>query len=122
MNSQEISVTYRWTAKPGKMDELKSIYESVARDTEANEPGVPWMNCYQAQGADALIIQEVFQDAAALGAHFAETASKYFPRLLAIADPGPFFFCGNVPEEIMQAASGMNLDALFATRLYGFAR
>jgi len=117
-----ISVTYKWTAKPGKMDELKTIYESVARETEANEPGVPWMNCYEVQGSDALIIQEVFQDGAALGAHLAETAAKFFPRLLAIADPGPFFFCGNVPDEVVQAASGMNLGALFATRAFGFSR
>jgi quinol monooxygenase YgiN len=122
MKDQEISVTYMWTAKPGKMDELKAIYENVARETEANEPGVPWMNCYEVQGSDAIIIQEVFQDAAALGGHFGGTAAQFFPNLLKIADPGPFYFLGNVPDEIVQAAAGMGLDATFATRAFGFSR
>ena len=122
MNSQEISVTYMWTAKPGKMDELKATYENVARETEANEPGVPWMNCYEVQGSDSIIIQEIFQDGAALGMHLGQTAAQFFPGLLEIADPGPFFFCGNVPEEIVQATAGMGLDAVFATRIFGFSR
>ena len=122
MNSQEISVTYMWTAKPGKMEELKATYEKVAQETEANEPGVPWMNCYEVQGSDAIIIQEVFQDGAALGMHFGKTAAQFFPGLMEIADPGHFFFCGNVPDEIVQAAGGMGLDATFATRVLGFSR
>jgi quinol monooxygenase YgiN len=122
MNDQEISVTYMWTAKPGKMAALRATYESVARESEANEPGVPWMNCYEVQGSDAIIIQEVFQDGAALSMHLGKTAAQFFPGLLEIADPGPFFFCGNVPDEIVQAVAGMGLDATFATRAFGFSR
>ena len=121
-NSQEISVTYMWTAKPGKMGDLKAIYENVARETEVNEPGVPWMNCYEVQGSDAIIIQEVFEDGAALGKHFANTASQFFPELLKIADPGSFYFLGDVPDEIVQAAAGMGLDATYASRIFGFTR
>ena len=62
-NHKEISVTYMWTAKPGKMEEL-----------------------------------------------------------LEIANPGPFYFCGDVPDEIVQAAAGMGLDATFAARAFGFSR
>ena len=29
MTSSQITVLYKWTAKPGKLDELKSIYEEV---------------------------------------------------------------------------------------------
>jgi quinol monooxygenase YgiN len=122
MSDQEISVTYMWTAKPGKMEELKAIYENVALETEANEPGVPWMNCYEVQGSDAIIIQEVFEDGAALAMHLGKTAAQFFPGLLEIADPGPFFFCGSMPDEIVQAAGEMGLDATFATRIFGFAR
>jgi hypothetical protein len=42
--------------------------------------------------------------------------------LLEIAVPGPFLFCGEVPEELKQAAIGMGLDATFAPRVFGFAR
>ena len=38
MNSQEITVVYQWTAKPGKLDELKAIYEEVLEEMKANEP------------------------------------------------------------------------------------
>jgi quinol monooxygenase YgiN len=122
MSDQQISVTYMWTAKPGKMDELKATYEKVAKESEANEPGVPWMNYYEVQGSDAIIIQEVFQDSAALGAHFAGTAAHFFPGLLEIADPGLFIFCGDVPDEMVQAAAGMGLNAVFGTRAFGFSR
>ena len=104
------------------MDELKAIYENVAQESEANEPGVPWMNCYEVQGSDAIIIQEVFQDGAALGMHLGGTAAHFFPGLLEIADPGPFFFCGNVPDEIVQATASMGLDAVFANRIFGISR
>ena len=117
MSNQEISVTYMWTAKPGKVGELKAIYETVAKESEANEPGVPWMNCYEVQGSDAIIIQEIFNDAAALGGHLGGTAAQFFPKLLEIADPGPFYFLGNVPDEIVQATAGMGLDTTFATRI-----
>jgi hypothetical protein len=42
------------------------------------------------------------------------TAAQHFPQLLEIAVPGPFFFCGDVPEQLKQAAIGRtwepNLD------------
>ena len=31
MNNQTITVFYKWTANPGKFDELKEIYEEVRR-------------------------------------------------------------------------------------------
>ncbi len=29
MKNQEITVVYKWTAKPGKLEELKAIYEDT---------------------------------------------------------------------------------------------
>jgi quinol monooxygenase YgiN len=122
MTSQEIAVTAKWTAKPGKADELNAIWEAVAQEVKANEPGVHRLDCYNVQGTEAVIIHEVFQDGAALGGHLGGTAAQFFPKLLAIADPGPYFFCGSVPDELVQAASGMNMGAVFATRAFGFSR
>ncbi len=34
MNKQEITVFYKWTAKPGKLDELKAIYQEYLGNTE----------------------------------------------------------------------------------------
>ena len=31
MNAEHITVVYKWTAKPGKLDELTSIYRDVTR-------------------------------------------------------------------------------------------
>ena len=50
------------------------------------------------------------------------TCLIHFPSLLQIAVPGPFLFCGEVPEELKQAAIGMGLDATFAPRVFGFNR
>ena len=47
---------------------------------------------------------------------------EHFPALLAIAVPGPFFFHGEVPEELKQATEQMQLGAEFSTRAYGFSR
>ena len=122
MSTQEITVVYRWTAKPGKLDELKAIYEQVREEMESNEPGTLRMECYFADDAEQIIVHDVFADGAALGAHLGVTAAQHFPKLAEIAVPGPFFFCGDVPAELRQAAEGMNMGAAFGTHAFGFTR
>lgn len=39
MDSNHITVVYKWTANPGKLDELTSIYRYVTDAMEENEPG-----------------------------------------------------------------------------------
>ena len=122
MNEQNISVVYKWTAKEGKANELKGIYEHVEKDMIATEPGALKVDCYFDAHTGVLLVYDLFQDAAALGQHLGTTAAGHFPSLLQIADPGPFLFCGDVPEEMKQAALGMGLDATFAPREFGFDR
>lgn len=122
MNANEITVVYRWTAKPGKLDELKAIYEQVREEMEANEPGTLRMECYYADDAGEVIVHDVFADGEALGFHLGVTAAQHFPKLAEIAVPGPFFFCGDVPEELRKAAEGMNMGAVFGTHAFGFSR
>lgn len=122
MNDQNITVVYQWTAKPGKSEELKSIYREVERQMNENEPGALQVDCYFDDSKDVLVVSDLFQDAGALGYHLGTTAAGHFPSLLEIATPGPFLFCGNVPEEMKQAALGMGLDATFAPKSFGFAR
>ena len=38
MDSNHITVIYKWTAQPGKLDELVSIYRDVTAAMEQNEP------------------------------------------------------------------------------------
>lgn len=122
MNSQEITVFYKWTAKPGKLDKLKAIYQDVYKAMEDNEPDSLKMECYFADEENAIIIHDVFKDGAALSFHLGGTAAHHFPQLAEIAVPGPFFFCGNVPEELKQAAINMNMGAEFGTHAFGFER
>lgn len=122
MNTQEIIVVYRWNAKPGKGEELKSIYTDVSKQMQETEPGAMKVDCYFDESANALVVYDLFADAAALGQHLGTTAANHFPSLLEIAEPGPFLFCGNVPEEMQQAALGMGLDAIFAPHQFGFNR
>ena len=122
MNGQEITVVYRWTAKPGKLDELKAIYEQVRTEMEANEPGTLLMQCYYADDVEQVIVHDVFANADAMGFPLGVTAAAHFPKLVEIATPGPFFFMGDVPDELRQAAEGMNMGAVFGAHAYGFER
>lgn len=122
MKNDEITVFYKWTAKPGKLDELKRMYKEVYKSMKENEPDSLKMECYFADDENAIIVHDLFKDGEALGFHLMGTAAKHFPQLLEIAVPGPFFFCGNVPEQLKQAANGMNLGALFSTHGFGFDR
>ena len=122
MKTNEITVVYRWNAKPGKAEALKAIYNDVSKQMQETEPGALKVDCYFDEAAKALVVYDLFADAAALGQHLGTTAANHFPSLLEIANPGPFLFCGNVPQEMQQAALGMGLDAIFAPREFGFAR
>ena len=122
MKNQEITVFYKWTAHPGKLDELKTIYKDVLKEMKENEPDTLKMECYFADEENAIIVHDLFKDGAALGTHLGGTAAKHFPKLSEIAVPGPFFFCGDVPDELMQAAKAMNMGAEFGTHSFGFER
>jgi len=65
---------------------------------------------------------DLFADAQAVGFHLGTTAAGHFNDLLQIAQPGPFLFCGDLPDELKQAATGMGLDATFAPRIFGFEK
>ena len=122
MNNQEITVVYKWIAKPGKADELKAIYAEVGNQMQSNEPDALRVQCFFDEANDTLIVYDLFKDPAALGLHLGTTAAGHFPDLLQVATPGPFLFCGDVPAEMQQAALGMGLDATFAPAIFGFAR
>ena len=122
MNNQEITVLYKWKAKEGQKDALISIYNQVEKDMQTNEPGAIEVVCYFDDANNELIVKDVFRDAGALGFHLGTTAAGHFPSLLQVAEPGPFIFCGEVPEEMQQAARGMGLNATFAPSLFGFDR
>ena len=80
------------------------------------------MQCYYDEEQDALVVNDLFKNQEGLGYHLGVTAAKHFPQLVQIATPGPFFFCGDVPEEMKQAAIGMNMGAEFSSHAYGFER
>ena len=122
MNNQEITVVYQWIANPGKSEELKAIYRDVEKQMETTEPYALKVDCYFDETSNTLVVYDLFKDGAALGQHLGTTAAGHFPQLLKVATPGPFLFCGNVPEDLKQAALGMGLDATFAPRSFGFSR
>ena len=122
MNNQEISVIYKWTANPERAEELKAIYREVEKQMQETEPNALKVDCYFDDSTNSLIVYDLFKDGAALGQHLGTTAAGHFPTLLQIAVPGPFLFCGDVPEDLKQAAVGMGLDATFAPHIFGFDR
>ena len=120
MNNQEITVVYKWTAKPGKAEELQQIYRDVEKQMQETEPNALKVDCYFDETTSTLVVYDLFKNGEALGQHLGTTAAGHFPALLQIAVPGPFLFCGNVHEELKQAAIGMGLDATFAPHIFGF--
>ena len=122
MTNEHITVVYKWTAKPGKLDELKALYEQVTAAMEQNEPDAEAVHCFASDAENALYVRDEFKDAAALGYHLQSTAASHFPQLLAIATPGPFFFFGEVPDELKQATEQMQLGAEFGSHSFGFDR
>ena len=122
MDSEHITVVYKWTAQPGKLDELASIYKDVTNAMEANEPDAEAVHIYVSQDENAVYVRDEFKNAAAMGFHLSTTAASHFPSLLAIATPGPFFFFGDVPEELQQATEKMQLGAEFSTHAFGYDR
>ena len=122
MDSKHVTVMYKWTARPGKLDELASIYRDVTAAMEANEPGAEAVHIYVSSQDNAVYVRDEFKDAAAMGFHLSTTAASHFPQLIAIAAPGPFFFLGEVPDELKQATEQMQLGGEFATHTAGFDR
>ncbi len=122
MDSNHVTVVYKWTAHPGKLDELVSIYKDVTDAMEQNEPGAETVHVYASEAENALYVRDEFQDAAAMGFHLGTTARDHFPQLLAVATPGSFFFLGDVPAEMKQAAEQMGLAAEFGSHVAGFDR
>ena len=122
MDSNHVTVIYKWTAQPGKLEELASIYADVTDAMEANEPGAESVHIYVSEQENALYVRDEFQDAAAMGFHLSTTAASHFPSLISIATPGPFFFLGEVPDELVQATAQMQLGGEFATHTAGFDR
>ena len=57
-----------------------------------------------------------------MGFHLQTTAATHFPDLLSIAAPGPFFFFGDVPQELQSATEQMQLGAEFGLHTAGFDR
>lgn len=122
MSNQEVMVVYKWTAKEGKSEELKAIYNEVLEQMKTNEPGAKHVECYFDETSSTLVVMDLFADAGAVGFHLGTTAAGHFENLLQIANPGEFLFCGDVPEEMKGAAIGMGLQATFAPRVFGFNR
>ena len=122
MNGTEITVVYQWTAHPGRYEDLKAIYAEVFSQMESDEPDALKMECYFADESKTVIVHDVFRHGGALGFHLGGTAAQHFPRLMEIAVPGPFFFCGDVPAELKAAAESMNMGAVFGSHAFGFTR
>lgn len=122
MNDQHITVVYKWTANPGKLDELAATYAKVTEAMEKNEPGAEAVHCYVSEKENALYVRDEFKDAQAMGYHLQTTAASHFPHLLSIAVPGPFFFLGDVPQELQAATEQMRLGAEFGLHTTGYDR
>ena len=104
MDNNHVTVVYKWTAQPDKLDELTTIYAGVTEAMEQNEPGAEAVHVYRSDEDNALYVRDEFADADAVAFHLTSTAAQHFGDLLAIATPGPFYFFGDVPAELRFAS------------------
>lgn len=122
MDTNAVTVVYKWTAKPGQLDTLINIYKGVTDAMNVNEPGALAVHVYVSEAENAIYVRDEFVDANAVGFHLQETAGPHFPSLLEVAEPGAFYFFGNVPSEMQQAILSMGLAAEFSSHVAGFTR
>ena len=122
MEPNAITVVYKWIAKPGMLGQLTEIYKGVTTAMHENEPGATAVHVYTSEAENALYVRDEFADANALGFHLSQTAAAHFPDLLEVATPGPFYFFGDVPAEMQQAATQMGLAAEFGAHVAGYDR
>jgi quinol monooxygenase YgiN len=122
METNTITVVYKWTAKSGSLGDLTAIYKGVTDAMRTNEPGAQAVHVSVSEDDNALYVRDEFADANALGFHLSQTAAPHFPSLLEIATPGPFYFFGDVPTEMQQAVRQMGLVAEFSSHVAGFNR
>lgn len=116
----EILVLYKWTAKPGKLEELRAIYDEVYQSMKEHEKDTLKMDYYFSEEENAIIVHDLFKNSEGLAYHLTNTAGTHFPKLLEIAIPGSFYFCGNVPDHLKQATQQMGLAAEFYGHAVGF--
>ena len=122
MDNQNITVVYKWTANPGNLEKLTEIYTQVTEQMKQNEPGATAVHLYVSEKENAVYVRDEFADAGAMGFHLQTTAAAHFPELLSIAVPGPFFFFGDVPQELQDATNAMGLGAEFGSHAAGYER
>ena len=83
MDSKHITVVYKWTAKPGKLEELTAIYADVtkAMDPESASNVIPIIDVHEKSLID------VIQFIGDLAEHFLQIAEVHehacFPQLTA---------------------------------------
>ena len=122
MTSQNVTVVYKWTAHPGKLEQLTAIYSQVTQAMNEAEPGANAVQVYVSEDENALYVRDEFDDAGAMAFHLQHTAGPRFPQLLEVATPGSFLFFGDVPAELQQATKQMGLASEFGSRVFGFDR
>ena len=122
MEGNQITVVYKWTARPEKLGALTDLCKGATKAMEENEPGATAVHVFVSEDDNAIYVRDEFADANALGFHLNQTAAAHFPDLLAIATPGPFYFFGDVPAEMKAATQKMGLGAEFSGHMAGFDR
>lgn len=122
MDTNAITVVYKWTANQGQLDALTTLYKGVTNAMKAIEPGALAVHVYVSEKENALYVRDEFADANAMDFHLRETAGPHFPKLLEVATPSAFYFFGDVPAEAQKAIRDMGLAAEFSTHVAGFNR
>ena len=67
MEGNQITVVYKWTARPEKLGALTDLYKGVTKAMEENEPGATAVHVFVSEDDNAIYVRDEFADANALG-------------------------------------------------------
>ena len=90
MEGNQITVVYKWTARPEKLGALTDLCKGATKAMEENEPGATAVHVFVSEDDKVTYVREEFAGANALGSHLSQATAAHFPDLLAIATPRPF--------------------------------
>ncbi|MDX2360871.1 MAG: hypothetical protein QNK23_08700 [Crocinitomicaceae bacterium] len=126
----EISITGKWVPtkkggmfrKSAESREMLKEWEDIHTEAK-NHKGILSTEINHAVGQDAVLINHVFEDSAALVDYFSTTGSEHSQALSKVAKPEAHLIKGvNLSAEVREAIAAKNVAGSFGEFLFGYVK
>jgi quinol monooxygenase YgiN len=107
MLEQVVRLTVNMTVKDGKLDEFKSVAQSLTEGSQS-EPGTIGYEWFASKDGKSFRLVETYVDAAAVEAHFTgSVVQKGVPKLVALCKVDAFEIYGDPGPKVTAIATGL---------------